>query len=71
MTTTGCFSYFRDSDSRFHKGLDIECGTGDDAYSPIDGVLEQTLKPFGNNKCCDVGYQIRGTGDWEGKIAQY
>ena len=56
---------FRGSD--FHLGVDIECGTGDKAYAPIDGLITKEVFPEGTDLCCDTGYEIQGRGDWMGE----
>lgn len=55
--------------ARRHFSLDIEASSGENVYSPINGVLTREALPHPND-LSSRGVFIQGTGAWEGYVVK-
>jgi len=62
----GCGNYGASRGSRPHAGWDVRCNGGATVYAPYQGTVTRRAYPYGNGSCCDIGFEINGSGTWAG-----
>jgi len=62
----GCGNYGASRGSRPHTGWDVRCNGGATVYAPFAGTVTRRAYPYGDGSCCDIGFQIEGSGQFAG-----